>query len=80
MQFGCHIESGFSRSFSRELDPAFVEKSVRRAKDKYAQLIETYGITPGLVRISCGIEPDLVEKVRKVLEKLFSKGVRGVMA
>jgi methionine-gamma-lyase len=28
------------------------------------------GITPGLVRISCGVEHDLVEKVRMVLQKL----------
>ena len=35
---------------------------------------ERVGITPGLVRISCGIEDDLVDKFEKVLEKMLEKG------
>jgi methionine-gamma-lyase len=31
------------------------------------------GITPGMVRISCGIEKDLVERAREVLEELEGK-------
>jgi len=31
------------------------------------------GITPGLVRVSCGTEPDLVEKMREVLEQIRAK-------
>jgi len=33
---------------------------------------EKVGITPGMVRISCGVESDLVEKFEKVLTRLFS--------
>jgi cystathionine beta-lyase/cystathionine gamma-synthase len=37
-----------------------------------AEEMARIGITPGLVRISCGIEPDLIEKFEKVLKE-FSK-------
>ena len=39
---------------------------------------EKIGITPGMVRISCGVESDLVDRTRKVLEKLIGDGGEAV--
>jgi len=36
---------------------------------------EKVGIAPGMVRISCGVEPDLAEKFEKVLKRLFPERV-----